>query len=481
MRKTNSRIALSSIYIILLATVSLTSARAEMPEIKIKSGVKAQAAYENDMDLGTADQGSTDSEVLEGKVTVSGKITDKISTNIEARAVKNYGEGGSIDSETGEAQGQEDFAELRQYWLQYKGLTDELPLSLRVGRQRVREDRSLWWNRDLDAASLIYDATLLSGFLTVGQNLREYRTSGDSFNEDDQGILRILGQTSWQWKQGHFFETRVAYQDDHSGLNHVGYSLEAGDRDDSDADLLWAGIRTTGQFGCSNDCEGQDRIGYRADVIYLTGSEDLETTGAGVNGLRTVTGSSDQDVSAWAADVGLDVPVPVAGVTPVLTFGYAFGSGDDNPADGDDNAFRQTGLDGNTSRLAGASSTSYNYGSVLRPDLSNIHILTAGVVLPVFTASDVSAKYHYYRLSEDATSLATSGITAPLNGSDKDLGHGIDVMLNVDVSEEFGIKRRGFDNIDFKTTLGAFKAGEAYGSADDETALRGQMDLSFRF
>lgn len=480
MRKTNSRIALTSIYIFLLATGSTFPALAEMPDFKIKSSVKTELLYEDGMDLGTTNQKSTDSEVLEGKVTVSGNLTDHISMNVEARGVENYGAGGSIDSETGEAQGQEDFAELRQYWLQYKGFTQDLPLSLRVGRQRIREDRSLWWNRDLDAVSLIYDATLLKGFLTVGQDLTEYRTSGDSFNEDDQDVLRILGQTSWQWQPGHFFETRVAYQNDHSGLNHVGYNLEAGDRDDSDADLLWAGIRSAGKFGCGV-CQGENSLGYRADLVYLTGSEDLELTGAGANGLRTVTGSTDQDVNAWAMDLGLDVPVPIAGAAPVLTFGYAFGSGDDNASDGEDNAFRQTGLDGNTSRMNGANSTSYNYGSVLRPDLSNIHILTAGVVFPVFKASDISGMYHYYRLSEDATSLATSGISAALNGTDKSLGQGLDVMLNVDVSQEFGIKRKYLDNIDFKTTLGAFKAGDAYGSADGETAYRGQFDLSFKF
>ena len=476
MRKITRYFTLSALSTVFLYAVP---ACADSPDFRAKTSLKGQYTYEDNDDLDTLNAKSRDSEVVELKSTLYGNITDNISASVQARAVKNYGDGGSIDSDTGEASGNKDFVELRQYWLNYRGLADVPPLGIRIGRHRIREERSLWWNRDLDAVSLEYDATLFSGSLSVGQNLAEYRTSRNSFDEDDQQILRILGQTSWQWQPENFLEVRLAWQDDHSGLNRTGYVTTSGDRDSEDSDLFWAGVRATGDV----DVPGSNHIGgikYRADVIALNGSQDTEISTPNADGTRTVTGHSSQDVSGWAVDVGAGVELP-GERPPVLSLGYAFGSGDDNAADNDDDNFRQTGLDGNTSRMWGASASSYNYGSVLRPDLSNIHIVTAGLVLPVLKDSDLSLKYHYYRLAEDATTMATSGITAALNGTDKNLGHGLDVMLNLDVSEELGLTRRGLDKIGLKTTFGTFKAGDAYGAAEDEVAVRGQVDLSFRF
>ncbi len=37
------------------------------------------------------------------------------------------------------------------------------------------------------------------------------------------------------------------------------------------------------------------------------------------------------------------------------------------------------------------------------------------------------------------------------------------------------------DKINLKTTLGGFRAGDAYGDAQDETALRAKIDLNVRF
>ena len=476
----SSRFVLSGVSAVFLCSVFSVGALADSSSaFRIKTSLKGQYTYNGNDDLDTLDAKSRDAEVLELKSTFYGDITDRISFATQARAVKNYGDGGSIDSDTGEAAGNKDFIELRQYWLKYRGLAGVSPLGIRVGRQRIREERSLWWNRDFDAVSLEYDATLFSGFLTLGQNQFEYRTSRNSFDEEDQGILRFLGQTSWQWRPENFLEARFAWQDDHSGINRTGYVMTSGDVDSEDSDLFWAGVRVAGDVSALDSYRFANMT-YRADAIGLVGSQDTESSTPNIDETRTVTGSTQQDVSAWAVDLGVDLALS-GERKPVVSLGYAYGSGDDDTSDNDDHNFRQTGLDGNTSYMAGASGSSYNYGSVLRPDLSNIHVLTAGLVVPILKDSDVSMKYHYYRLAEDATSLATSGINASLNGTDKDLGHGLDVMLNVDVSEELNIARRGFDKIGLKTTLGTFKAGEAYGSAEDEIAVRGQVDLSFRF
>ena len=227
---------------------------------------------------------------------------------------------------------------------------------------------------------------IFSGMLAIGENLTEYRSSGDAFNRDDEDLFRVLGQTSWQYALGHFLEARFAYQEDHSGMKGTGSLVSSNDRDEEDGDLLWLGVRTKGNV--YNDILSEDKpISYRADLMYLTGDEDVQSTTSGPNdAVRTVTGVSNNDVSGWGVDLGLEVPLPVY-QEPVLILGYAFGSGDENSADNDNDAFRQTGLDGNTSKFGVSSGSMYNYGSVLRPDLSNIHITTLGLGVPLFKAS----------------------------------------------------------------------------------------------
>ena len=450
------------------------------PDFKFTTDLKAQFTLDENDDLGTRSNDTRDAQAYEVKFRADGKLTENISVLGEARAVENNGDGGSVDSDTGESSGRDDYIELRRYWIEYSDLFNISPLAVRVGRQRIRDEYALWWNRDLDAVTLRYDATLFRGLLAVGENLTEYRSSGDAFNRDDEDVLRVLGQTSWQYARGHYIEGRFAYQDDHSGMEGVGELISADDRDEQDGDLFWLGARVKGDI-YSDLWNDTAPFKYRADVMYLTGDEDVQTSAVGPGDSRTVTSVSDNDVSGWGLDLGAEVPLPVY-KSPVLILGYAFGSGDETAGDGEDDSFRQTGLDGNSSRLGVSSGSLNNYGSVLRPDLSNIHIVTAGLGVPLFKASDISTIYHYYALDENATSLATSGIDATLNGTDRDLGHGLDVVLNVDLREEFeSLKRSPFDRIGFKTTLGVFDGGDAFGAGEGETAYRGQMEFRFRF
>jgi alginate production protein len=351
---------------------------------------------------------------------------------------------------------------------------------VRFGRQRVKEDRGLWWNRDFDAISVIYDASLFEGKLTVGQNLAEYRTSNDTFNQDNQDIFRVLAETSWQWKYGQYFETRFAYQHDYSEMENVGSIINGTDRDESDADLFWGGVRVKGDIGGLRPELEKTRVNYRVDLMAVAGSDDVQTSTSGPGDRRTVSALQENDVFGWGLDAELSVPLPVP-TKPLLILGYAFGSGDEDSTDTDDDAFRQTGLDGNTSRPGIATGSLHNYGSILRPDLSNIHIVTAGLTIPFTPATDLTTMYHFYHLDEEDASIPTSGIDAPLNGTDSELGHGLDVMLNMDLTKQFGIPDETINRVALKTTLGAFKAGEAYGLGEDETAYRGQVELRFRF
>jgi hypothetical protein len=118
---------------------------------------------------------------------------------------------------------------------------------------------------------------------------------------------------------------------------------------------------------------------------------------------------------------------------------------------------------------------------VLRPELSNLHILTVGAGVPVGDASDINMLYHYYRLSEKATSLRSGSVAAALNGQDKDLGQAFDIIFNSNLTREFDLKTTPVEIIKFRASAGVFDAGDAYGAADDETAARVFTELLFSF
>lgn len=447
------------------------------PQFTIGGSLRAQALGEENNDLGTLGDEFQDSESLDAKIRATLDINQNTRAFTEVRGVLNYGDGGGEDPVTNEPLGQDHFAELRQLWIENRGIFGLPPLGVRFGRQRFSEPRSLWWNRDFDALRVSYDSTMFKGFLAAGQNMMSYRTGDDDFLEDDQDIFRVLAEGSWEYQYGHFVELRGAASHDHSGTEDVGTIIEDDDRDDEDGDLFWAGLRLKGsQLPAIAD----NNIKYHAEIMGVAGEADLQTSTAGPGANeRTVTGNDDEDILGWAFDAGVEVPLPVY-AEPSLILGYAFGSGDDGDG-GTNNGFRQTGLHSNSNYIGLSDSAVNYYGFVLRPELSNIHIFTAGVSAPAFKASNMTLLYHYYRRSNDETDISSSGVNASLNGEDNDIGHGLDLSLNVNLTEEFGLPVKPFKGVHWRSMAGVFRAGEAYGEAEDENAFRARTELLFQF
>lgn len=481
MTKRWSRLTQGTALAVLALFLAGQPAQAEPEWLTVKGYLKSQHILEDDTDLETQGFNKRTSQSYQVGLSANIELAEDIHAYAEGRAVKNLGSGGGEDPETGEANGVRDYAEFRQGWIEFSELGGVVPLSLKAGRQRIREDYSLWWNRDTDAVTLNYDSTLLNGFFGVAQNLAAYRTTGEDFSEDDEDILRVMAEGSWQYAYGHFAEARFMAGHDYSGMEDIGTLVRANNRDTSDARLFWSGVRLRGGFE-NWPMQGMTRpLSYRLDLMSVAGQDELQSSAASASpAFRTVTGSSERDVLGWAIDASVDVPLPVP-ADPLLTLGFAWGSGDDDTTDGDDGAFRETGLDSNYSKLGLSSGTLHNYGSVLRPDLSNLLVATAGIGVPLLNASDISFFYHRYWLDEKSGPLTASGIDAPLSGTDSDLGQAVDVLFDLNVSKELGLQGRGLDKIALKTTAGAFFPGDAYNPNDDETALRGIVELKIGF
>ncbi len=447
--------------------------------LELDSQLIFQYIYEENPDLTTDAEDTEDSLSEQFQFSAGANITNNLTGFMRARALNINGDSG-FDDDTGETETlDETFLELRQLWIRYDHLARIVPLYLQVGRQRLQEPRAIWWNSNNDLIKLSYDGTIYSGFLAAGEDLASYRAGTDEdYEKDDEDRLRILGELSWQYRYDHFLEGRFVYENDYSDLEPVGAFQDADDRDIEDNNALWAGARVAGTYVPDNTWLRIFK--YRADLIGLVGEVD-EIQSITVNeNTRQVTGSTNRDLRAWAFDSNV-ILFPEMWSGPAFTLGYAFASGDDDPDDDTDNAFRQTDLEGNSSRIGLERKQQRNYGEVLRPELSNLHILSAGIDVPVTEYSDVSLTYFYYHLDEEATDLRSDGITARMNGTDKSVGQAADFIVNVGLGDEIGYQTKFIDGVDFRFVAGSFFPGDAYNITGDDNVYRFFTELRFRF
>lgn len=462
---------LRNLSLLALMCMSAPAFTAELtPNITLDTDVKLQASNLDNADLGTAGSDNDTSGAVETRFRLNAKINENVRFYWDGRAVLADDNGGFQTTDTGRVSTDGSFLEWRQSYFEFENLGGT-PASMKIGRQKFREEYGLWWNRDFDAVRLAYETTLFKGFIAGGQDLFSYSTEDDDFDNNEQDIARVFAEGSWQYYYQQFLEARVLFEDDHSGIN-LGDPANPADPDDRDGQLFWAGIRATGNtaafFG------GEAKPTYRLDLMGVRGNEDVATIGGGV-----IAALADTDVSGWAFDGAIDIPLPNA--SPIIRLGYAYGSGDDNLADNDDDAFRQSRMAGNFSRFGALSENTDNYGTVLRPELSNIHVLSAGVSMPVLEASNIGAVYRYYRLNEPAGALTASGVNNVLNGTDRDLGHGVDILFNSDILKEANLGFNRVEDVSLRSSLGFFRSGDAFGAADDEIAVRGLVEVKVGF
>jgi len=181
--------------------------------------------------------------------------------------------------------------------------------------------------------------------------------------------------------------------------------------------------------------------------------------------LRGYTGNVDLD--SYGFDVGTTWSPEFA--EPLnFTIGYAFGSGDPDPADGVDRTFRQTGLQDNNDRFGGVTSFRY-YGEIFDPELSNLSIMTLGVGARLTRKTSLDLVLHKYTQDEAATTLRNTNLRRQPDGVHSDLGWEADMILGT----------RAWDGWDFELVFGMFHAGDAFPGADD--ALHGAFQIRYRF
>ncbi|WP_179137795.1 alginate export family protein [Candidatus Entotheonella palauensis] len=299
-----------------------------------------------------------------------------------------------------------------------------IPLSIQVGRQSLEDEREWWYDDELDAIRLIFHVSRFRLEATLARFALYDEDLANSQGADDTDFYHLYAQYAF----GSFF-TLAAYgliQDDNK---------PEGERP------AFLGLRVSGVV--------EPGLRYWLDAAHVRGK------------------SEGQRLRGWGLDVGFLYTFDLV-TQPLLMFSYAFGSGDDTPESSTNTGFRQTGLQGNSASYESVTDIQY-YGELLDPELSNLHIFTAGLGFRPFEEASVTVLYHIYRQHTPSDELRDVAIDAEPTGLSPDVGREVDVV-------------GGWapDPFELKLIFGAFFPGNAF-EPEAQNAFFAECRLTVEF
>jgi alginate production protein len=304
---------------------------------------------------------------------------------------------------------------------------------LQFGNQNVSETREWWWDKDMDALRLYYNRGPLHFELTGGKQLGGESTL-QSIDADEDEIYRVMGLASWMWNSKQRLEAYFLQQWDRSTLEKNNQIIRRINRDINDQNMAWFGARAIGEIGLND----YGSLNYWVDVAGVHGDETVTNYSSDdVNGndlnssLSRVDNIHHNNVDGWAFDFGAFWTLPLP-YEPTFTLSYARASGDNNPNDGHNGSFRQTGINRNKWRFNGVNRFRI-YGELLRPELSNMGIVTSAFGVRLLKNSSIELVYHKYdqvEFGDNVTNLRDVNLNAELNGRSGDIGQELNLVMN---------------------------------------------------
>ena len=364
----------------------------------------------------------------------------------------------------------EQYAAVREFWIEYGGITSYPGEVVRLGLQRLRTLDGLWWDRDIESARWIFDTTLFQFEMGAAKAFDTYRTDEVEVPGSQRDRAYGFAAMATQWLPRNFVGVRGAYATDQRELPAQGTQMElegtttdpaTGNpvntyREPEQRRYGWVGVFLDNRF---YEYERGPGLAYRFELIGMTGSrQHVVNDGNGV-----VTGTETEDVSALGGDAGLRARFPDA-FPLTLGAGYAYGQGgrDDNGS----HQFRQTGLQSNRSRFTGTRTYLNRFNEALQADLTNLRVATAYVSLPM-ASWDFSVVGHRFERDDPGSRVYTDGvdIQPSLTNGKTDLGTGGDFVLTFYFRQM--LKQRFAAEDDTRSNLrlraSRFSPGEAYG------------------
>lgn len=335
-----------------------------------------------------------------------------------------------------------------EMWLYGEGLLpnrDGVRVNADLGRLHFEDERRWWWDEELDAVRIEIEGETADLTVAAARELAPRTTAYDHIDAQHEGVLRVIAEASWNWRRDHTLQVLALHHVDTSSSDSDDHGAGTGSDDVSDADLTWLGARLIGAIDPRRLTVPQGIFGYWMDAGGVVGTETLsEHPGSSPSVVRR-----KQSVGGWAFDVGVGWLLP-ARVEPRIYGGLAMASGDRNPDDDFDHSYRQTGLQTNEAGTGGVQRFN-NYGIVLDAELANLSIATIGAGISLWRSSSLDLLYHQYRLLEPAPALRNAGIELVLDGTHRELGDGVDLVLAI---EEW-------ERLEFELTASAFHGADA--------------------
>ena len=289
-------------------------------------------------------------------------------------------------------------------------------INLRFGRQQFFESRRWLFSEELDSIRFLIDLSPISFDFSLSTQ------------------LDFISYASFQFAE----KASIA-----------GYVIVRNEKPIENESPIWTGLRSFGKIK-----KKKATIKYWIEGSYVAGK------------VHPALGS--KTIEGFAFDLGGTYIFKKQPLKPALTFGYAFGSGDNNPGDGVDHNFRQTGLQSNKSKFGGVTNFEY-YGVALDPELSNLHIITAGFGVRPLKRTSVDIVYHYYLQHKPSIMVRDFDLKADPTGLDRNLGQEIDLIVGY----------KGIKNTKLRLKSGYFIPSRGF--AENDNAFRCIFDIKFAF
>lgn len=214
--------------------------------------------------------------------------------------------------------------------------------------------------------------------------------------------------------------------------------------------------------------KGGTRVDLSRNHVGLSGEGDIEDFSWWLDVGVSFGREDGRSFAGWGADAAVMYELEDLPWEPYIYSGFAWGSGDDDPFDGSDGNFRQTGLNDNNDRFGGV--TSFRYlGELVRPELSNLMVFTAGFGFRPLPETSLDFLYHHYRQVEAAPFMRDTRLRLDPSGASKDMGNELDFVLGLE----------SFYPVEVELVFAYFHPGAAFRSEDDAWFATMQVEFNF--
>jgi alginate production protein len=380
-------------------------------QLTLGGQIELELTHKDNFDLNDAARADRTDYDLAARLEALWEPSDDFYALLNARATQRWREdqhdGDSTDSNF-------QISEAYGYWRDALGSGWDI----QAGRQDFDEKREWLYDENLDALRVIRSAPAWRLELSAATKF----TDGNDRDEHSTDLIAYLSNNSRRKHAALYLIDRIDQRQAHEWLTHLGARMYGDWLPQQESWLEFAGL------------------------VGETGGEDVGALGWDLG-------------TTWS---------PEASWAPALTAGWAWGSGDRDPASGNNGTFRQTGWHDNNDKWSGVTSFRY-YGELIDPELANLSIATLGVGKRIARDHSVDLVWHRYDQVEPAPLLVQSDLRSKPNGVDRYLGWEADIVFGT----------RAIKNSLLEVVLGWFDPGDAFPGGD--SAWLGRVQLRCRF